>query len=205
MTNLLATIAYNEAMLDWMKDRNDDKLIAILNVVDNRAGGDPTKYAGVISRKSQFFSAKYVKGGYTDATYKPFDPVAEAKAEGGQLSPRQKDCWDRCLKYARQLLDKILPAKIGNRNMIANKAKDSAVAWEKWGKNCDLTIGMHSFGYDSRYDPNAKPSGKPSGPNTYVVKKGDTLGKIAKDNNTTVNQLLAKNKTIKDPNKIQIG
>lgn len=51
MINLLATIAYNEAMLDWMKDRNDDKLIAILNVIDNRAGNDPNKYTSVISKK----------------------------------------------------------------------------------------------------------------------------------------------------------
>lgn len=96
MTNLLATIAYNEAMLDWIKDRNDDKLIAILNVVDNRAGKDPNKYSSVISKNSQFFSAKHVKGGYTDKTYKTYDPNDEAKAEGGRLSPRQKECWTLC-------------------------------------------------------------------------------------------------------------
>ena len=84
--------------------------------------------------------------------------------------------------------------------MIANKAKDSPAAWEAWGKNCDLVIGGHSFGYDSKYDPNAKQA--PAAANTYVVKKGDTLGKIAKDNNMTLDQLLAKNKGIKDPNKI---
>ena len=63
--------------------------------------------------------------------------------------------------------------------MIANKAKDSPAAWEAWGKNCDLAIGAHSFGYDSKYDPNAKPG-------VYIVKKGDTLGGIAKANNMTV-------------------
>lgn len=83
--------------------------------------------------------------------------------------------------------------------MIANKAKDSSAAWKAWGKNCDLVIGSHSFGYDSRYDPNAKQT---SAANTYIVKKGDTLDKIARDNNMTLDQLLAKNKGIKDPNKI---
>ena len=38
-----------------------------------------------------------------------------------------------------------------------------------------------------------------------VVKSGDTLGKIAKENNTTVNKILALNKTIKNPDKIGIG
>lgn len=41
---------------------------------------------------------------------------------------------------------------------------------------------------------------------TYTVKKGDTLSKIAKNFNLTVDQLLAANKdTIKDPNKIGVG
>ena len=87
--------------------------------------------------------------------------------------------------------------------MIANKAKDNPAAWKAWGKNCDLKIGMHSFGYDSRYDPKAKHV--PTVANTYVVKKADTLIKIAKDNNMTLDQLLAKNKGIKDSNKIKIG
>ena len=38
----------------------------------------------------------------------------------------------------------------------------------------------------------------------YIVKKGDTLSKIAKKYNTTVNKLVALN-GIKDPNKINVG
>ena len=38
-----------------------------------------------------------------------------------------------------------------------------------------------------------------------VVKSGDTLGKIAKDNKTTVEKILALNKSIKNPDKIGIG
>jgi LysM repeat protein len=37
------------------------------------------------------------------------------------------------------------------------------------------------------------------------VKSGETLSKIAKDNKTTVDKILALNKSIKDPNKITIG
>jgi len=199
MTNLLATIAYNEAMLDWMKDRNDDKLIAILNVIDNRAGKDPNRYASVISAKSQFFSAKHVKGGYADGTYRTYDPDDEAKAEGGRLSPRQRECWALCQKYARDMLDKKLPSRIGNRNMIANKGKDSAASYGAWGRKCDLTIGDHAFGYDPAHDPGAKKA-----PARYVVRPGDTLGRIAKGLGTTVAELAKKN-GIRNPNAIKIG
>ena len=41
---------------------------------------------------------------------------------------------------------------------------------------------------------------------TYTIKAGDTLSKIAKRYGLTVDQLLAANKsTIKDPNKIKVG
>lgn len=40
---------------------------------------------------------------------------------------------------------------------------------------------------------------------TYEVKLGDSLSKIAKANNMTLEQLLAKNPQIKDPNKITAG
>lgn len=40
---------------------------------------------------------------------------------------------------------------------------------------------------------------------TYEVKRGDTLSRIAKANNMTLKQLLAKNPQIKDANKIVVG
>lgn len=42
-------------------------------------------------------------------------------------------------------------------------------------------------------------------PQTYVIKSGDTLLKIAKKFNLTVDQLLAANEQIKNPNKIVVG
>jgi nucleoid-associated protein YgaU len=62
----------------------------------------------------------------------------------------------------------------------------------------------------------ATPSGGPSAstvpteapaatPTVYVVKPGDTLNKIAKKYKLTVDQLLAANKQIKNPNKIAVG
>ena len=40
---------------------------------------------------------------------------------------------------------------------------------------------------------------------TYTIKQGDTLSGLAKQNNTSVDALLAANPTIKDPNKIYAG
>ena len=40
---------------------------------------------------------------------------------------------------------------------------------------------------------------------TYIMKNGDTLGKIAADNKLTVTQLLNKNPQIKDANKVSVG
>jgi hypothetical protein len=42
-------------------------------------------------------------------------------------------------------------------------------------------------------------------PKVYVVAKGDTISRIAKKHDLTIEQLLAANKQIKNPNKIKIG
>ena len=42
-------------------------------------------------------------------------------------------------------------------------------------------------------------------PAVYTIKKGDTLSKVAKANGVTVEEILAANPTIKDPNKISEG
>lgn len=47
--------------------------------------------------------------------------------------------------------------------------------------------------------------GKGASPVDYTIQKGDTLSKIAADNNMTVEDLLASNPDIKDPNKINAG
>jgi LysM repeat protein len=52
--------------------------------------------------------------------------------------------------------------------------------------------------------PTATPVPTPGG-RTYTVKSGDTLSKIAKKYGLTIEQVLAANKAIKDPNRIAIG
>ena len=97
---------------------------------------------------------------------------------------------------------------IGNRNMIGNKKRDNKAAWDSWGKDCDLQIGNHVFGYEACHDgfaKNGKTKQASSKPVVVVVKSGETLNKIAKDHNTTVDKILALNKSITDPNKISVG
>ncbi len=54
--------------------------------------------------------------------------------------------------------------------------------------------------------PSTRPSVAPSAAvTTYIVKSGDTLLKIAKKFGITVDQLIAANKQIKNPNKIGVG
>lgn len=199
MTNLLATIAYNEAMVDYIKFNDPKCFTAILNVIDNRGGGDPSKFASVISAKSQFYSAKHVKGGYKDSTYKMYDPRME-----GVLSKKMAEAWSLANEQAVQLLKKTLPNVIGNRNMIANKSIDNPDAWNAWGKDADLTIGRHTFGYDRSQDGYRSKTPKNAVAKTYTVKSGDNLTKIAKLNKTTVDDIVAKN-GIKDRNKLKIG
>lgn len=51
-----------------------------------------------------------------------------------------------------------------------------------------------------------KPVNEPNTmPQTYIVKKGDTLSKIAKANGTTVKAILALNPAITNPNRIYVG
>lgn len=47
--------------------------------------------------------------------------------------------------------------------------------------------------------------GRQQKPGEIVVKRGDTLGKIAKANKTTVSKLLELNKKLKNPNSIFVG
>ena len=54
-------------------------------------------------------------------------------------------------------------------------------------------------------EPSPTPIPEPT-PQTYTIKKGDILNKIAKKFGVTVEQILDANKdTIKNPNKIKVG
>lgn len=79
---------------------------------------------------------------------------------------------------------------------------------DKWGRGEERKKRLTEAGYD--YNAIQKivnemlDSKQPAQPTYYVVKRGDTLGKIAKAYNTTVIQLVAWN-SIKNPNRIYVG
>lgn len=123
-----------------------------------------------------------------------YDPHSE-----GHLDSTMETAWKLSNKFALQAVDGTLKNVIGNRNMIGNAKKDNAGAWKAWGKDCDLVIGSHSFGYQRDQDGRT-----PHKASTYVVKAGDSLSLIAKKLKTDVKSLAAKN-GIKDINKIKVG
>lgn len=207
LINLVATILYNESMTDYLRSgRNEDCIKAIGNVIENRANKDPNHFVDEISRKSQFVSFKNVKGGVKDSDYSTYYPYL------GNI-----DCWNLCVRFASQMIDGKLENVIGNCNMIANP-KDVKSAKDSWGKDALVKVGgentKNSFGYQKDQDGSIRYGGKKSNATvrkvndvakTVVVKKGDTIGKIAKNNNVSVKTILDKNPNIKNADFIKIG
>lgn len=196
--NVVARTIYAEA-----RSEGTAGLDAVASVIWNRAGGKPENFVPVISKKSQFSCWRSYTGGWTDKDFKFKIPDFQIFRKTSQ-----RKVWDYCVHLATLMYNGDFKSTIGNRNMIGNKKLDNKDAWDSWGKDCDLKIGNHAFGYEACHDGFAK-KGKAkktsSKPVVVVVKSGDTLGKIAKAHNTTVDKLLAANKDISDPNKIKIG
>ena len=196
--NVVARTIYAEA-----RSEGTEGLDAVASVIWNRAGGKPENFVPVISKKSQFSSWGSYRGGWTDKDFVYKIPSFQIFKKTSQ-----RKIWDYCVHLATLMYNGDFKSTIGNRNMIGNKKLDNKDAWNSWGKDCDLRIGNHVFGYEACHDGFAK-KGKAkqtsSKPVVVVVKGGDTLQKIAKDNNTTIDSILKLNKSIKDPNKIKIG
>ena len=180
---------------------------AVASVILNRSGNDPTCIVDVLREKGAFSCLSNYSGGWTDSTYKWYLPYKELQGNAAN-----KAIWDECNAIALQLVDKKFKSTIGNRNSYLNKSTASKSAVNSWGKKCDLKVGSHSFGYLAEHDPKIVKPGtmiawkkiNAKKPNVVVVKSGDTLGKIAKANNTTVAELAKKN-SLKDPDKISVG
>lgn len=73
--------------------------------------------------------------------------------------------------------------------------------WRSW-KKCGHLPWVKYKSVPVEVKPQIDPFGQPQ---TYVVKKGDTLSKIAKANGTTVKAIQALNPQITNPNKIYVG
>ena len=204
VVNAIAQVLWKEARGEETVGRK-----AIASVILNRADSNPSNIIAVLKEPSAFTCLNGYAGGWTDKTYLWYVP---AKAIAG--NPNNKAIWDECNSIALDLVDKKFKSTIGNRNAYINKDTADKSNVDTWGKKCTLKIGKHHFGYLPEHDPKYVVPGTMTTWKKYnkqhkavvvVVKSGDTLGKIAKDNRTTVEKILALNKSIKNPDKIGIG
>lgn len=189
---------------------------AIASVIVNRTGNRPEYIIDVIKQPSAFsYTAGYVQrgGGWTDSTYKWFLPYSEISK-----NPANKELWDECNRLALQIVNGTFNAKVLDKNYNAylNKKTASKKNVDSWGKQCNDKIGSHHFGYVKDRDPKYVVPGtytswkkmrqqQDTSAKTIVVKAGDTLSKIAKENNTTLAKLIALNKDLKNINSLRIG
>ena len=204
VVNAIAQVLWKEARGEETAGRK-----AVASVILNRADSNPSNIIAVIKEPNAFSCLNGYTGGWTDKTYLWYVP---AKAIAG--NPNNKAIWDECNSIALDLVDKKFKSTIGNRNAYINKDTADKSNVNTWGKKCTLKIGKHHFGYLPEHDPKYVVPGTMTTWKRYnkqhkaivvVVKSGDTLGKIAKNNRTTVDKILALNKSIKNPDKIGIG
>lgn len=204
VVNAVAQVIWKEARGEETAGRK-----AVASVILNRADNNPSNIIAVLKEPSAFTCLKGYTGGWTDKTYLWYVP-AKAIAK----NPDNKTIWNECNSIALDLVNKKFKSTIGNRNSYINKDRADKSNVDTWGKKCTLKIGKHHFGYLPEHDPKYVVPGttttwkrwnKQHKAVVVVVKSGDTLEKIAKENNTTVNKILALNKTIKNPDKIGIG
>lgn len=204
VVNAVAKVLWKEARGEETVGRK-----AVASVILNRSNSNPSNIIAVLKEPSAFTCLNGYTGGWTDKTYLWYVP---AKAIAG--NPNNKAIWDECNSIALDLVNNKFKSTIGNRNAYINKDTADKSNVDTWGKKCTLKIGKHHFGYLSEHDPKYVVPGtmttwkkwnKQHKAVVVVVKSGDTLGKIAKDNKTTVEKILALNKSIKNPDKIGIG
>lgn len=201
LVNLLAMVAYDEGMMDYAVRENakgkkyDDRVLqCILWTVINRAGGDPNKFAEEILKKDQYYGVKHIKN-RTANTYTIQHPGIGY----------DRKTWEKCNEFAILAIERTLPMpkddnglSFGKRNMIANKQIDNKKSYDSWGRKCDFTIGgttRHYYGYDKTWDgwgssindKSLKDSPNTNIPSHYIVKSGDSIYKIAKKYNISIN------------------
>jgi len=197
--SILAWTLYGEAR--GKTERRSGGINRVADVILNRAGGDLDKVPAVCLRPAQFSTWNGTdRKETTPAAWKATAIPAEVKDSGLELA-----AWNDCKDLAGRVMSgeyKAEDKKINAYWACKGPYKIEAPYWD--AKMTDTKIvGSHKFGYLKSEDPNAKKTAKK--PVEYVVKSGDTLGKIAKANGTTVSDLMAKNPKIKSADKIQIG
>lgn len=212
VVNAIAKVLWLEA-----RGEGEEGIKAVASVIRNRADGKAKYLIPVIKQRLQFSCLNDYTGGWTDSTYRWFSPSVKELENKNNLA-----IWDLCKNIALQVVEEKFESTIGNCNQYLNKKKAKKEAIEAWGKHCKLQIGHHSFRYAKEYDPSivvpgtmktwkqqrkAKSSKNSHAAKTIsiTVKKGDTLGTIAKKHGISLSKLMSMNPQITNPDKISVG
>lgn len=110
VVNAVAQVLWKEA-----RGEGEAGVKAVASVILNRTGNDPAYLIDVIKMKKQFSCLNNYSGGWTDKTYKWYNPsVASLK------DPTNSAMWETCKQISLQLVDKKFKSTIGNRNVYLN-------------------------------------------------------------------------------------
>ena len=212
--------AATHVLYEETKGETPEGRAAVLSVILVRTGGDMQYLLDVLREPGAFSCLNKYKTGWTDDTYRWFYPEKELR------NPNNKKIFEECQQLVLKMFYGEFKSTIGNRNSYLNKEKTKkinpkVVGPKGWGtlmKN-QKKVDHHWFGYLPEHDPKiVKPGTQITwkkinrqnqikagiAKTKYVIQPGDTLSKIAKMHNTSVQTIQTVNK-IKDPNKIRPG
>ena len=179
-----------------------------MTVIYNRTGGDPTFAKDVISENDQFSCWNGYDWGKLTYTI----------PRGIVTSPEiNLPVWKRCLELATEFWNGTFKPVNKTWNSYMNKKTANPKNVNSWGKKMTDRVGKHHFGYLREHDPKyvfpgtmtprpkASEKSDSATPATYIVKSGDTLSGIAKALGLKVQDLIAKNPKLKDPDRLAVG
>ena len=143
--NMVARTLYIEG-----HSQTSDGRKAILSVIRNRCDNDKKYIAAVIKQDSAFSC-------WNAMTSKDWDDFKYKVPTNGTLSivgnVKNKKIWDECVDLATQLFNGKFESTIGNRNAYLNPETANDKAKNSWGKDLDMWVDDHKFGYDKAHDP----------------------------------------------------
>ena len=185
--NVVARTLYMEA-----RGEGSVGLDMVMTVIWNRSGGDAANFADVCLAYKQFSCWNNIAN-KSPSTYQIQFPRGAVAGSGKDASS-----WQVCVNLAKSAFDGTFKPMNDKWNSYYNPDKaDPDWADDMIGAEM---VGHHKVGelkWITRKVNKAKlAASRPTRPSTYTVKKGDSLWKIAKANNTTV-------QGIKDLNKLK--
>ena len=187
--NVVARTLYMEA-----RGEGSVGLDMVMTVIWNRAGGDAANCADVCLAYKQFSCWNSI-GNKSPSTYQIQFPKGAVSGSGKDASS-----WQVCVNLAKSAFDGTFKPVNDKWNSYYNPDKADP-DWADDMVGAEM-VGHHKVGelkWITRKVNKAKlAASRPTKPNTYTVKKGDSLWRIAKANNTTVQDIKELNKLKSD-------